>query len=787
MFNKRIEFKHQPVANPENVIRAGQVRFTVITDRLIRMEHSRKGQFRDLSTQTFIHRDLGKVDFKLTQTEDHITIDTGALLLNYRINEIGFTIDTLSVEVKATGKTWTYSREGSNLKGTIRTLDGTDGAQRLDDGLMSRDGYALVDDTSSFIFTEDHWMKQEHFESGSYEDLYLFGYGIDYKACLVDFTKVAGQVPMLPRWTMGNWWSRYWRYTQDELIDLMDQFKEKEIPLSVCIVDMDWHITDVNKSGTAPASSNFLGWTGYTWEEKYFPQPDRFFKELRQRGLKTALNLHPADGLWPHESMYNEMADFMGQDSKALKPIHFNITDKRFAEGYFDIMHHPHEDMGVDFWWMDWQQGTKTKYSDIDPLFVLNHLHFLDMGRDNKRPFIFSRWGGLGNHRYPIGFSGDAAATWETLAFQPYLTATAANVAYGWWSHDIGGHHHSFDDGELYARWVQFGVFSPMMRLHSTNNIFEKRLPWDYKKEAEICASKFMKLRHQLIPYLYTLSYKNYKTGIPGFLPMYYEHPDQDEAYHYGNQYYFGDLIVSPFVKKADEHTKLSRQSVWLPEGDWYDFFTGHYYAGSEHYGVYGDLCDMPVFAKSGTIVPLGHEVPWGGIDNPKEMHVKIFAGSGSYELYEDDGDSKDYLKGSGVVTRFEQTYDGSKLTVKVLPVSDPNKLIPETRDFTFEILGIEETIIIEKRQVSTSEGCTFEVTCQQSKNAYKRRKEDLDKVLLSAYIDSNRKRDLWDIRETFLEDATILGSYYIESYLPDSVLTAILETVNGKSIYRMK
>ena len=142
-------------------------------------------------------------------------------------------------------------------------------------------------------------------------------------------------------------------------------------------------------------------------------------------------------------------------------------------------------------------KGNPNTLPGLNLLWWINHLHFYDLGRENiKRPFVFSRWGGLGNHRYPIGFSGDTVVTWESLAFQPYFTATAANVGYGWWSHDIGGHMEGIEDAELFARWVQFGVFSPIFRLHSTKNPYMKRRPWKYDAEIYQVSREAMQLRH---------------------------------------------------------------------------------------------------------------------------------------------------------------------------------------------------------------------------------------------------------------------------------------------------
>ena len=258
----------------------------------------------------------------------------------------------------------------------------------------------------------------------------------------------------------------------------MEEFREREFPLSVCIVDMDWHTTQTGNRS--------VGWTGYTWNRDLFPDPAGFIAWLHEQGLRTALNLHPADGVHPHEEAYAEMAAAVGIDPATGEPVEFDSVDPRFVEAYFKFLHHPQEAIGVDFWWLDWQQGKQSKLQGLDPLWWLNHLHFYDLGRDGvKRPFIFSRWGGLGNHRYPIGFSGDTVVSWASLANQPYFTATAANVGYGWWSHDIGGHMWGVEDAELYLRWVQYGVFSPILRLHSTNNPYQDRRPWGWGPAVE--------------------------------------------------------------------------------------------------------------------------------------------------------------------------------------------------------------------------------------------------------------------------------------------------------------
>ena len=178
---------------------------------------------------------------------------------------------------------------------------------------------------------------------------------------------------------------------------------------------------------------------------------------------------------------------------------------------------------------------------------MLNHYHYLDNARDGKRPLTFSRYAGPGSHRYPVGFSGDSIVTWESLNFQPYFTSTASNIGYGWWSHDIGGHMFGYRDNELALRWVQLGVFSPINRLHSSKNEFMGKEPWQFPMEIGEVMKEFLRLRHQMLPYLYTMNHRAYKENTPLILPMYYTYPAEQVAYTVKNEYEYGTaFIVAP-------------------------------------------------------------------------------------------------------------------------------------------------------------------------------------------------------------------------------------------------
>ena len=611
----------------------GDARISVITDRIIRVERAVNGLFEDRPTQVVLERNFAKPDFSYEKIDDKVLVLT---------KERKFLIDTstLNVSVERQGK-WVSEKNGTNLKGTARTLDFSWGKWQLPSirvdmgkGLFSTIGVTEFDDSKSFILLEDGSVEMR--AEGAF-DKYIFAFGDDYLGGLKEFYALTGSTPVLPKYALGNWWSRYHAYTQEEYISLMDKFSEKDIPLSVATVDMDWHLVkEVPKEARGlPHSFQGPGWTGYTFNKKLFPDYKQFFKDLKARGLAVTMNLHPKDGVRFFEEQYPEMARANGIDPDTKKTVEFDFTDMRFVESYFDILHHPYENDGVDFWWIDWQQGKKSKLKGFDPLWALNHYHTLDSGREGRTPLILSRYAGFGSHRYPLGFSGDTFVKWSSLKLQPYFTATASNIGYSWWSHDIGGHIFSSGDSELYTRWVQYGVFSPINRLHSNNTSMSKE-PWLYGDEAEKIVSEFMRLRHRLLPYLYTANIRTAKDGEPLTMPMYYLDKTK-RAYKAKNQYYFGsELLVAPVVKRCSLEGPANVY-VYLPNGKWTDFFTGEEYEGGKTYSMEIPLNRMPVFAREGAIIPMLAEGK-GNSTVFDELVVRVYPGDNKYRMFDEGG-----------------------------------------------------------------------------------------------------------------------------------------------------
>ncbi len=374
----------------------------------------------------------------------------------------------------------------------------------------------------------------------------------------------------------------------------------------------------------------------------------------------------------------------------------------------------------MDFWWIDWQQGTNSRIEGLDPLWMLNHYHFLDSGRDGKRPMTFSRYAGPGSHRYPVGFSGDTLITWESLDFQPYFTSTASNIGYGWWSHDIGGHMLGYKNDEMEARWYQFGVFSPVNRLHSSSSEFNGKEPWRFKKEVHDTMCDFLRLRHRLMPYLYTMNHRAWEKGEPICQPMYYQYPENFTAYGQKNEYFFGsELVAAPVTTPRIRGLNVACTKVWLPEGMWFDFFTDTVYRGGRNLNMYRTIDEIPVLAKAGAIVPMTERIQATEAEsNPDELTIRVYPGAdNTFVLYEDDNVSEDYRKGICACT--EMKLDWTEKTFTVSPVRGELSLLPVRRTWKIELhkttaAGAEVLVNGEKQENCCSRcGTTLTVTLE--------------------------------------------------------------------------
>lgn len=403
------------------------------------------------------------------------------------------------------------------------------------------------------------------------------------------------------------------------------------------------------------------------------------------------------------------MAEAMGEDPASGKPFPFDAADEKYLRAFEKCVMEPFEQTGVDFWWVDWQQKGGSSNPGMDPLFVLNHTRYLHAVRNGNPAVILSRYGGPGSHRYPLGFSGDTFASWASLAFQPYFTSTAANIGYTWWSHDIGGHMHGSKDNEKTLRWVQFGVFSPVMRLHSSPSDFMRKEPWAYPGEYCEIMKDYLRLRHQLLPWLYTQNLIASREGAALLRPMYYDYPEEFLLYFTcKNQYMLGEgMMVCPITTPTDEKTKLACTEVFLPEGEWIDFFTGMRYAGKQRVGMHRPLESMPVLLRAGTILPLdAARCPANGGALPEVIRLKVYSGaSGEFEMIEDNGKLPGAPEYRQAVTRFVLRQEEG-LSFDILAPQGDASVIPPNRRYIVEFCGVSD---VQPDQVSCAYTASYD------------------------------------------------------------------------------
>ena len=680
-------------------VTVGNARFSLLTDRMVRCEWSADGKFEDRPSLVFVNRDMPEVKYTLERRDEGAVITTDRIRLEWtggafnernlfvRVRSRG-TRDPTDVQSRGTRDSTdvaVLAPDKENLLGTMRTIDGRSSIKdllpRMEQGILSRRGVTVVDDTHTPLFVKggDYWKKwvtgraasprppqaarSANAPYQSYRDITIFAYGHDYKGCLGDYVRVAGRIPLPPRWAFGYWWSRFWPDTDTDYREVVRTMNSLNIPMDVCVIEMYWHETwnIGDRPDLRDESGQRVGWGGYTWNRRYFPDPKATFRFLHDNGLKAPLNVHPACGIPPMEECFERFARDYGWKGK--KTIPFRAEEERWAEVFFKDVIEPLEADGADFFWLDWQQKLMANgMPTLSNTFWLNHLFFEHSGESRfapsaHRPIIYHRWGGLGSHRYQIGFSGDGKVSWSMLEAIPWFTSTASNVGYGYWGHDLGGHMKPEGDdaanGELYTRWMQCGVFTPIFRTHTTKDRRLERRIWKFADHFLTLREAFH-LRYRLGPYIYTAAREAYDTGVSMCRPMYYDWPEEDAAYSAVNAYMFGnDMLAATVSKPVDAITQEAEIDVWFPEGTWYDVSKGELIevgrgGRTMRRGYMVD--ENPWFIRGGAIIPM-YPDSVNRLGNPGTDDLVLFCAPKTikpsnlqtFNLYEDDGDNADY------------------------------------------------------------------------------------------------------------------------------------------------
>lgn len=674
----KIDYSHNKAK--DNVVFKGEkYRISILTERLIRLEYSETGEFFDALTQRVINRDFPVPAYEIREDKRFLELSTKYFKLTYAKEKpfqssIVAPDANLKVVLQNTDKMWYFNHpEARNFKGTSISLDENSTKATFSKGLYSTDGFASLDDSDSLIISESGELIQP---TKKRVDTYLFIYRRDFGLCLRDYFMLTGRPALIPRYALGIWWNKEDVYSFEDTKKLLGSFARNKIPYSVLLLGNHWHTkTDLIK-------------TGYTFSESLFPNPEEFVKYMHERGVRIGITLDPSEGISKQEKNYPLIKEDLNLTEDQTIP--FNVFDARFIKEYFYNLIHPLNDLGIDFYFLDYYNK-----KDLATLNALNYYHFNDYKRYvNQRGMLLSRNGLVASHRLPVYYSGKTRVSWDTLKLLPFYNSTASNIGLSWWSHDIGGYQDGIEDGELYLRYVQLGTFSPIFRFSAKFGHYYKREPWRWNVQTLNIVRDYCTLRHRLIPYLYSEAYKYHTTGLPLVQPLYYQKPEVYDEPAYKNEYTFGtELFVAPITMKKDRVMNRAIEKLFLPNGMWYDFNTGKKFPGNKRYVAFYKDEDYPVFAKAGAIVPLALLEDNINVTNPpKALEVHVFPGkSNLYKLYEDDGYSSLYEKGYYIMTHIDYNYLQNNYTLIVHPVEGKTGIIPPNRDYKIRFRNTRE------------------------------------------------------------------------------------------------
>ena len=660
-----LKFVTDEKVDVKSIIKGSKYRITILGDRLFRLEYSESRVFYNVPSQVVVNRNFPQADFNKESDNGILTIMTRNFIIKYKEDE-PFTKDTLQITSLKGDIDYKY---GDTPKPILNRTESSN-------DIFSKDGYVVIDDSLSANFNERSWLSPK---ASAVTDIYFLGYGNDFKSGLKDFYHLTGNVPLLPRYAYGNWWGKDRHYREGEIREMVVEFKKRNVPISVLAINDD------------ALAKGEKGNQLHMWSKDDFSNPKKLLDSMRADGIRVSLNLKITDTISPEEKLFKEFANFVGASTS--EPIKFSLSNYKHKDGYFSLFVNPLERDGVEFFEIDVDKKVK---GEIEPLFAYNHYYFLDNTKTNKRGMLLSQYPGFGGQRYGLVSSGRTYSSFDTLIIQPFMFLSYANAGFGYLSHDIGGFSGGTETGELFARWVQFGVFSPIFRLNSDENTYSVREPWKYNEEISFIASKFMRLRHRLIPYIYNSVRNNSLGGFPMITPLYFYYQGDKKVYDVVDQYMFGtELMVAPVVTPIITMLNKAVRKVYLPNGVWFDFWTGKKLTGGTH-EIYTSLRDVPLYAKEGAIIPLAVLTKFNQVDNPKEFDIHIFPGENKeYNLYEDDGYTNAYLKGKSVNTCIKTDFVDDHLKVSVNTTGDIS-LISNIRVYNFYFRNINPKVNLE-------------------------------------------------------------------------------------------
>lgn len=658
------------IASESLTFKGNKYRITVLSEILIRLEYHPEGKFEDRRTELVKNRQFKQFHFDVKEDEAFLSLETSYFRLEYEKEKpfAGTKVNPdlhLKVHLKNSDKVWYFNHpEARNYGGLSRTLN-----SKKEKGLYSTDGFVSLDDSKSLILNDDNFYARRTDER---VDTYLFMYRRDFGLALNNYFKLTNYPELLPRSAYGVWWSKEKSYTDSDVLSLTNSFKNNGIPVSVFLFSRMWHVKHHNTN------------SGYSFNYDLISNPQTLIQNLNNNQISVMLELHPFENIHPDEINYELIKKSLNIETN--KAIKLNYFDKKHLKVYLDFLITPLYNLNVTSF-----QLTSLE-TDNNQVKALNFYH---SKFTNNRTLTLSYYDGTVPHLKNIIYAGKNEVSWENLNKMPEYISTAANIGASYIAHDVSGFSGGVEDPELYFRSIQLGTFSPILKFASAESHYYKREPWLWDAKTFGIVKEYLTLRHRLIPYIYTESYKYHKTGIPFIRPLYYNNPEIYDEPLYKNEYYFGsELLIAPITHEKREVMNRVVQRIFLPEGIYYDFKTGKKYMGNNRYVTFFKDEDYPVFARRGSIIPLANinENCINDMSNPKGFEVHIFPGrSNTYKLYEDDGVTNRYKQGDYLITDINYNYQANNFTVIIRPTDGKVSIAPQKRDFKIRFRNTRE------------------------------------------------------------------------------------------------
>lgn len=517
--------------------------------------------------------------------------------------------------------------------------------------IMSTKKYLILFDNSAKGFLDIGKSESDilQFEAVAGRTAYLFFAGDSYPKLIENYVTVTGKQPLPPRWVFGNFASRFGYHTEQEARTVVNKFKQADIPLDAIIFDLYWFGKDIK---------GYMG--NLSWDRKAFPTPLKMIKDFNQKGVKTILITEPFVltnvDKWQDAADNHALALNLAGKPKTFD-FYFGNTSlidvfSRQGQDWFWPFYNKLLAQGVAGWWGDLGEPEVHPSDTIHSVGTADEIHNVyghkwaemiftkQLQRyPDKRPFLLMRSGFAGSQRFGmIPWTGDVSRSWGGLKSQIELSLQMSLFGLAYTHSDLGGFAGDNVDDELYIRWLQYGVFQPIYRPHAQESVASE--PVFRKKHVQNLIRKFIKLRYQLLPYNYTLAYQNALTGMPLMRPVFFENEQDNNLIEIKNSYFWGDAFFVIPITKSMLNSPL--QTVKLPKGVWFDFFSDEKYQGNKVFTKAYTLDEIPVFARAGAFIPMVNDISSTENYSSSQLNLHYYADNSikqsSYQMYEDDG-----------------------------------------------------------------------------------------------------------------------------------------------------